>query len=522
MLAAFGLAACGGGGGGTASAPPVKTPDGGMDGVVDTTGPMATALEAAVELDGRLADVDVEQSLADAVKYAGMLSSEDVDGDSAMAAANAGMVLAANTAIMDAVTAADKVIEEANAAKTAAEDIENEAEKSAVLTVLAAAIAKANELKAKAQEIIDGTTTSGDDQNRDTLGEAVALVEGDDVDEPNSAADKGNEVAAAILAAFTDATDRIDPSTTTNQAPGGLPDSATTMHDRMGMSWHAALGMDPVKKGMLDSNNLIMQVDAVSAAGANSGTDGDLASFTAPQNIGNGASAAGTYKGIAGTVFCAGDDCKIEEDKLVGSWYFTPTEVSDGHTWQADPANMGSFTPETLFARWGYWVSVTGSGATVNTFAYSPGNTANLDLRRGDDATENVKAGYSGDAIGIAVRNKASGQFTAKVSLTATFGKDSAMLGGHISDFGGDVADPNWRVTLRTTALGDNGVISNGEAFGGTDQGAWTAQGYGPAQTPAEGGNEAVDHRPEGFFGTFDANFAEGEHAAGAYATRVD
>lgn len=506
------LAGCGSSGGGSAAGTTSTTTTTPTTPPPSTTEP--TPLQAAVDLDNMLAEIDVDQALADAIKYSGMLTSGAVGGDSATAAENAGKVLTAEMTIEDAVTMADDVIDAANAAKMAAEDIEDEAEKAAVLVLLASAIEKANMLKTAAQAIIDGTKTSGDEEFRNQLSEAVALVEGTG-DDPKSAADIGDDIAAAILDAFTDATDRITPSTTTNAEPGGLPDDPeTVLHNRMGLSWHAALGsMDPVKAGMLDSNNLIVQVDAVSAAGVSfAAADGDLTNFTAPQTIGNGASADGTYKGIAGTVFCGGDDCKAEDDELTGSWYFTPTTESSGHTWIDDD---GRFIAETLFARWGYWVSGD-TDATVNTFAYSPGNTANLDLTRGADATEDVTASYTGDVIGIAVRDGKSGHFTADVNLTATFGENvtDSMLGGYISSFGGDVADPDWHVTLRDAQLGANGAIRDGMAFGGTDPGAWTAQGYGPG--PVENENQ----RPAGFFGTFNANFAEGEHAAGAYATR--
>ena len=136
---ALGLAACG-------SSDDDKTPP--MDG----DGMEPTALEIATELAGRLESVDVAESLANAIKYSEMLSSGDVNGDSAMATANAEMVLTAETAINDAVTAADTAIMEANAAKMAAEDIENEAEKDAVMRLLDDAIKTAMEVKKKAQD----------------------------------------------------------------------------------------------------------------------------------------------------------------------------------------------------------------------------------------------------------------------------------------------------------------------------------------------------------------------------------
>ena len=145
---ALGLAACGSDDDKVVTAPPIDTNG---DGIEPTT------LKIATELAGRLESVDVAESLANAIKYAGMLSSQDVNGDSAMATANAEMVLTAETAINDAVTAADTAIKEANAAKLAAEDIENEAEKDAVMRLLDDAIETAMEVKTAAQTIIDDT-----------------------------------------------------------------------------------------------------------------------------------------------------------------------------------------------------------------------------------------------------------------------------------------------------------------------------------------------------------------------------
>ena len=68
------------------------------------------------------------------------------------------------------------------------------------------------------------------------------------------------------------------------------------------------------------------------------------------------------------------------------------------------------------------------------------------------------------------------------------------------------------------TAIADTGTAA-GVAYGGTAAGAWTAQGYGPVQQTDGGNGDPVKHRPEGFFGRFNANFSDGA-AAGAYATR--
>ena len=82
-------------------------------------------------------------------------------------------------------------------------------------------------------------------------------------------------------------------------------------------------------------------------------------------------------------------------------------------------------------------------------------NTADLDLVRGEDATTDVTATYTGDAVGIAVRDKTSGQFTADVTLTATFADlpTNSTLDGTISGFDIAGTDPGWTVMLEETKL---------------------------------------------------------------------
>ena len=151
-----------------------------------------------------------------------------------------------------------------------------------------------------------------------------------------------------------------------------------------------------------------------------------------------------------------------------------------------------------------------------------------MDLDLGPDADDNsVTASYSGGAVGISVTTDAdgdavaSGRFDANVNLTARFGATPTLF-GYITNFRGNAVNPNWNVTLNQTNLDGAGDLTgdNGIAYGGEAAGQWTAQGYGPEQTPAvEAGGEPTDHRPDGFFGRFNANFTDGK-AAGAYATR--
>ena len=514
LLAAFGLAACGGGGGGSASGPRTPVTPG-----PETPGPEtpASALATAVELDGRLADVDVAQSLADAIENAGKLTSEEVNGDSAMAVANAQAVLDADSAIRQAVMDADAVIDEATAAKEAAEAIEDEAEKAAVMRLLDDAIETANAVKAAAEAIIADTTISGDNADLDTLGEAVAAVEGDDEAMPNTAAAAGEAVAAAVKTAIGDA----------REGTGTIPDTAVRMNDSMAigaMTWAGIVGEDNVMDINRLANNAVSQVKSMSVAGSMSA---DLAATGASPPTSGADSDYGddfdaVYKGIDGTVFCAGVDCKTDADgNLTGSWYFTPDLMTELYV----PAAMGSsYMVATMYARYGYWLTYNNGDATaVNTFSSSTGDTANLNLAGEGDPVADVTATYSGHAVGISEHNKASGQFTANVNLTATFG-ETPMLGGNINGFQGEAVNPNWDVLLEKTGLGTNGALSQtGVAHGdrGAAAGEWTANGYGPAQTPADGDNLAVDHRPTGFHGRFDANFTDGS-AAGAYATRAD
>ena len=488
---ALGLAACGSDDDKVVTASPIDTNGDGME---------PTALEIATELADRLESVDVAELLANAVKYSEMLSSQDVNGDSAMATANAGMVLTAETAINDAVTAADTAIMEANAAKMAAEDIENEAEKNAVMRLLNDAIETAMEVK-KAAQAID-----------DDLSAAVAVVEGDDKEMPNTAADAGEAVASAVRAAIA--------AVKTTGADVTLPAMGTVeMNDASdigAMTWAMIVGEDNVMDVRKLDGSTAAPVKAMSVMGSMSA---DLAADgTVDGSVSiDGFSFGAVYNGIGGFVFCASDDCKTDATgNLTGGWYFTPADGDELYI--ADSAEAGSYVVADMYARYGYWLEYTDRDATaIRTFASSTANDVNLNLAGEGDPLADVTASYTGKAAGISVRDKTSGHFTANVDLVATFG-ESPMLGGAISEFDGNAADPEWVVFLPITAIANTGTAA-GVTYGGalTDAGAWTAQGYGPARTTVD--DDDVTHRPEGFFGQFNANFSDGA-AAGAYATR--
>ena len=513
FAAAFALAACGGGGGGTTATMPDPTPP-------PPAGP--TALETAVELDSRLDDVDVDQLQKDAIKYAGMLSSVSVKGDSAMAAANADKVLEADMMIRQAVMDADAVIEEANAAKMAAEDIEDATEKAAVMRLLDDAIAEANAVKTAAQGHIDEAASADDTVN--TLGEAVAAVRGDDEDMPEGPADRAKDVAAAVRTAL---------GTITAGAVGDAPMGAIRNDSAEigAMTWAMIVGEDNVVSQRISAGNAITELTTVMAAAFAGMEVADTDVFaTAPTNV----PAAGTnaalgveldqqasYSGIPGRVFCGGADCSQDADgKLTGSWYFRPDSPMELYVAGED----GTYSVATMYGRYGYWLVDSDSDGTVDGVAthaaagHSTTNTSNLNLGQAGDPAADVTATYSGSAVGISVRGDASGEFTAAVNLTAKFAV-APTLRGRISSFQGGAVG-NWTVVLNETALnGDATFASPGTTAGGGAAGEWTAQGYGPARQVVDGEN--VDSRPTGFFGRFNANFGDGA-AAGAYTTRAD
>ncbi len=170
---------------------------------------------------------------------------------------------------------------------------------------------------------------------------------------------------------------------------------------------------------------------------------------------------------------------------------------------------------ETIYISYGYWLTKptdVNSSWAVNTFANLVGTGTEANLAAGSTDEEN-KATYAGSAIGMSVHrtgeNTDSGQFTADVNLTATFGEEP-LIEGTINNFKGDATGQEWTVDLKSTPLS---IVdeSSGYATATDRDGQWTAQAYGTN----------ADERPTGVFGGFAAHFTDGD-VAGAYATRLD
>ena len=472
-----------------------------------------TPLEEALDLVGRLEDIDLAMSLTDAVKYAGMLTSESVNGDSAMAIANAQLVLDANQDIMKAVTDANAVLAEVATAMMAAENIENDAERAAVMRFLEDAKEAAEMLKMAAMEITRTTDpkTSGV-ADVDTLAEAVTAVK--NADEMGTPADAGKAVAMAVMTAF--ATAVTEGEVTDLPEAGGVD-----VNDAMDIGaevWAKIVGEENVMDVRRLTGGPVKAMSVMGSMAADLAATGVAAPTSTTGDKDDDDMYDASYMGIDGTVFCAGADCDVSETgALTGSWYFTPDSLEVLFVADED----GMYGMANMYTRYGYWLTYTNRNATgVSTFAVTSANTDNLDLGQEGEGAEamDMEATYSGSAIGISAHGDASGQFTAAVDLTAKFA-DTATLRGTISKFEGAAVNTAWTVGLDETDLDANDASLTGTVFGDATDGAWTAQGYGPEQEGV--GDDAVDSRPTGFFGRFNADFTDGR-AAGAYATRAD
>ena len=542
---ALGLAACGGGGP-TAQAP--STPS--TPSMPTPAAPTADSLKADAAdaiTAAAAAGMAAEQAKKDAAKYAGMLTAEKVNGESADAVANAQKVLNAEMAANDAVMAADDALTAAMDAKTAAEALpEDDPGRASAIAAAEHAIKQATTHKKAAMGIVDEAATEAG-----SLKASVQTVKGDNpllATYPKMPAAFGKDVATSVKTALGSITRVSDLATLTADT---VPDHATQMNDASGieaMTWAMIVGEDNVMMQRIGADNAALPVASIAgmmasavdktatpALSATGGTNGD-GKYDDATAVGT-ATVTGTpgteYKGIPGAVWCLGgaDGCSVNADGTLSSgWYFTPTLATELYV--ANPRMAGSYVVAMMYARYGYWLAFDASGAatgiTIGAALGNAGtNTASLNLIRPASATADVTASYSGNAAGISTRGDASGHFTANVSLTATFGEaiTDSSLSGFISGFEGNAVNPNWRVTLNKSALTADGALgtdaADGIAYGGAGAGTWTAQGYGPApiDPDGDGPDTAQSQRPEGFFGTFNANFTDGM-AAGAYATR--
>ncbi len=507
LLGSFALAACGGGGGGTATTEPPPT---------TTEPPAPTAAELALEAReaGEAVAMAGANAMKNAAKYVAMVDARSAKGSSMTASDNAQMVLDAESDLMTAISDAKAARDKAMAAKDGASEDDMASLDSAIEAAdagIKAAEANLRTVQTHVRTInFLGTTARG----------------------PAKIAE---EVSAAVKAAFASTITRTDDAAS---APmGAIMNDGAKIE---AMTWAMIAGEDNVMKkrlGTIDTTGALTPGNAeVSVASLEGMTATDVTATTLTDGTidADGGTTPGSYKGILGAVVCLGgsDGCKVTDGKLGAGWYFSPAAPTT--LYDADPANAGMYKVATLYARYGYWLNyadaaaTTPNGITLYSAAGATGtNTTIGNLNIGPDENgKEVTARYGGSAVGISVWDKRSGEFTANVNLTAKFGgtaaTPAAMLSGYISGFSGHGANPAWRVTLTEAAI-TTGSFADGATAGGGAGGTWTGTAYGPAPVDHDGAAATANQnqRPEGFFGTFNANFADGM-AAGAYATRAD
>ncbi|MDE0097327.1 MAG: hypothetical protein OXS40_13330, partial [Gammaproteobacteria bacterium] len=409
------------------------------------------------------------------------------------------------------------------------------------------------------------TGSNADDTNNadgQALKAAELLVAGSNANKPRTPDDIASGVAMAVAGALepnvpntvADATThdgtarRVNYYDVTTALPTGaeLPAVADrTSHgtNSLGRTWAEIVGEDNIMMERVGANNAAVPVASIAGFTAAETLPNDAPSFGTNTAIADAtsytsAANASRYRGIPGSVWCLGSDCKIVDGILTGSWYFTPDSQDDYYVLNRnnpDPDRSNLYERDNDYVIYGHWLAVATSGeVTVHTYAYLPGasgsdpagNTANL--RLGEDTADGAvnTATYTGEAVGMSVHKTFdgnakrtgihSGAFTADVTLNATFGA-TATLSGMVKNFqGGTHTDSSWTVALQETNLTAAAALSGGigVAKGSGQAGDWTAQGHGPSTA-------ADPQRPTGFFGNFESHFTDG-HASGAYAARKD
>ena len=190
-----------------------------------------------------------------------------------------------------------------------------------------------------------------------------------------------------------------------------------------------------------------------------------------------------------------------------------------------DGTTAGTYTPETMYTRYGHWLAHDGTDTTVHTYADGPSAVENVyNVGTGENALKDTSATYTGKAAGMSVlttssagkvTGRSSGSFTADAELTMNFGSNPS-IGGTIWNFQGSAVDSGWSVDL-SHASNENfdgslefsqGVTNDDGTTATTNEGNWSATAYGVA-----------NKRPTGVYGEFEAFFTNGA-VAGAYATR--
>ena len=497
-----------------------------------------TAQDAADDATGAVTAATAAVTAATEASMAITARAAGVAGDSETVRENAQSVLDARDKANAAVKTAQGSLRAAEAALANVDDSTPAGD--ALKRALAAAVKTATEQLAMATEQAEG----------DDLKAAVAAVENPEGADTEAMDYMAMTPADHATAAAMEIGMALMPTSTTdgalmhgehgNAAPAVTFADAVSMNDHQGKTWEEIVGSANVEERRLGTDGGgTTAVRAMSISGMTLVSTQDVTEEDADP-VADGTQVAGEYKGIVGTVFCQGSDCRVEavpdvgtsgesgfvdnsgNKKLVGAWFFTPTSTTDWHLGTTTDG-VTTYAVENTYATFGHWLDVDGTDTQVNTFALTTANTGGLNVTTVDETegattlTES-SATYSGDAAGMSVHKTYktdgtintidSGAFTADVDLKATFGA-SPTLGGTVDNFQGAAVDSRWEVELQVTAF-TGAALTDGRTVATGRDGEWVATGYGVS-----------GERPMGIFGGFNAHFTDG-HAAGAYATRRD
>ena len=550
------------------------------DGTVSatSTGGMATAMDSnayvlgntrervrlyRVTSERRAAAVDAAKMAAmavkDAVKYGAMFTATDesaaedarandikarvtasAKGDSMMAMENAQTVLDARDETKQAVMDAEQAKTDLEMAQTEAMALPDDAERASLLTAIGNAITAVEEQVEMAEESRD---SDGLKNALNAVEYGLTTFEPTPTSKAREASYYGDLVAEAI-------DEIVNPILTTGtQYPTGAVPTGTALveatdvvnmtDNRMGMTFDMIVGEDKLMNMRIDrtgdsaQDSGTKEVMAASFAGmklidiTEAAANQNLARPTVPSptadvEVADGNQYSGNYMGIAGTVFCAGDDCKVvtevaddpattgaDENEalnastLVGSWYFAPDDAKETYTKAEDATD---YSLEMDFVDFGYWFRVTTSDGTIalnvlsaiptgRASAGSPAIAASPDPETGKPEGS---AEYEGDAVGLSVYKPdddndgdrdfiRSGSFTATVNLKAYFGSTNPNISGTVSDFDGNAVNKAWTVQLDEVAISDAVADPTSPAVGttnsdvsGASPGSWQATAMAP------------------------------------------
>ena len=459
-----------------------------------------------------------DAALKDAAKYSGSLRVTAVDGDSEEARANAQKVLGAKGTIEEQLRLVGVIRTNARTDKTTIAGLDDDTEQKEAL-----------------ERLVDYVISDADAVIEDINDDLADLVRDHERRIPRIDGERTPQTAAK----------RVANAISAELQPNGVPDFSSPVRARPGDDDKATEFRFPA------SAQTFAQIFGSNSRDV-SGMEWDELVPTASQpdnntinsvyRLGSDQSAAVVeLRGIPVILECGGTCSINDDDELVGAWSVRPLAPTALYA-EGD----GDGYDDAMFAEYAYWLD--GDGA-VNVWS-GPGEgsggvtggafppAAGLEEMGSGNSHKSNSATYSGQAGGYSVHDTddgsigddddvlSSGSFRADVTLQATFGSTNAVegtIGGFESTReNGKNVDPNWSVRLNRleftgtteTQSAENGTgVSTGRD--GELDGRWTFRPYG-GNTSA-----TTSRRPDGAYGAFDANFADGA-AQGVYITERD